>query len=200
MPRFGQQATRAISGGDALGALDLLPAFMTRGAGKTDESGGGPDPGQTDDPAAFGGGGGPTRSTHDRPDAAGEAALGGTGSPDAGSLDHDIMAAPPPGPGIAESPGTAGPPAGGGTAATAASAAPAGTQADPEVAPGSERLPGLDPIYQAADWEWPPMNLGPGPWSGPSAFEPPDEPLGSEPDLPPGQSGAPDDGNEETGR
>jgi hypothetical protein len=38
---------------------------------------------------------------------------------------------------------------------------------------GEERLPGMDPIWQAENGAWPPLNLGPGGWGGPTEYVPP---------------------------
>jgi hypothetical protein len=53
--------------------------------------------------------------------------------------------------------------------------------AQPAPAAREERLPGMDPIWQAENGAWPPLNLGPGGWGGPTEY------------APPGQSGAPAD-------
>jgi len=39
-----------------------------------------------------------------------------------------------------------------------------------------ERLPGMEPIWQAENGAWPPLNLGPGGWGGPTEYIPPADP------------------------
>jgi len=43
-----------------------------------------------------------------------------------------------------------------------------------------ERRPGAAPIWQAANWEWPPTRLGADGWDGPTAFERHDDGDGSQ--------------------
>ena len=55
------------------------------------------------------------------------------------------------------------------------------------VSPESEeRLPGMDSIWQAENGAWPPLNLGPGGWGGPTKY------------VPPGDSGASAEGGSAT--
>jgi hypothetical protein len=60
----------------------------------------------------------------------------------------------------------------------------ASVQADGDVQPdgSQERLPGMAPIWQAQDFEWPEFVLGPGGWGGPTAYVPP---AGEGPIAPP---------------
>jgi hypothetical protein len=50
-------------------------------------------------------------------------------------------------------------------------------------APLSERLPGLDQIYQAKNGSWAPLWLGPGEWAGPTAAAPGAGDASAEPDA-----------------
>jgi hypothetical protein len=52
---------------------------------------------------------------------------------------------------------------------------PASTPAEPASGAPAERLPGMDPIWQAENGAWPPLNLGPGGWGGPTEYAPPGE-------------------------
>jgi hypothetical protein len=68
-----------------------------------------------------------------------------------------------------------------GRAGTAGSQAVGGTVTSaPEEPRAEERLPGMDPIWQAENGAWPPLNLGPGGWGGPTEYVPPDGPADSE--------------------
>ena len=48
--------------------------------------------------------------------------------------------------------------------------------AEPPTQASDERLPGMEPIWQAENGAWPPLNLGPGGWGGPTEYVPPDAP------------------------
>jgi len=52
----------------------------------------------------------------------------------------------------------------------------AGIAATEETEP-EERLPGMDPIWQAENGAWPPMTLGPDGWGGPTEYVPPPPPA-----------------------
>jgi hypothetical protein len=77
--------------------------------------------------------------------------------------------------------------------AGAGGADPVSDQPDPGAAAPTarvrgERLPGMDPIWQAGNGDWPPLNLGPGPWGGPTEYIPPGEAPGGTEYLPPGEA------------
>ena len=67
--------------------------------------------------------------------------------------------------------------------AQAGESGPAGSQA------AEERLPGMDPIWQAENGAWPPLNLGPGGWGGPTEYVPPDDRRGQSDSGPPDPRG-----------
>jgi hypothetical protein len=68
-----------------------------------------------------------------------------------------------------------------GSGGDATSPAPADAS-EPATKADEERLPGMEPIWQAENGAWPPLNLGPGGWGGPTEYVPPDAPDPSQPD------------------
>jgi hypothetical protein len=64
---------------------------------------------------------------------------------------------------------------GGGDATSPAPEAGSADGPEPATEADEERLPGMEPIWQAENGAWPPLNLGPGGWGGPTDYRPPDE-------------------------
>ena len=113
-------------------------------------------------------------ATRMRTQAADAAAVGRSGSGSSQAVGGTVRSA------------TGSPPPGQDAHGSTNSDAQTGERAPAESQAAAERLPGMDPIWQAENGAWPPLNLGPGGWGGPTEYVPPDDPRAQS------GSGAPD--------